>query len=473
MQTKPTLILTLAAFAALALPPASQAADSTSNTPAPSAIPTASATSAGWQKPAWLSDLSVGVKESYEDNVLSVSGLGMPEQSSWVTDVALKLGINFVPLLGDQHAVQALSLVYLPDFVTYSDISQENYNAHRLIGTIKVKEDNFLFSLENSFLYNDGNKVAPIYALNQVAGAAGNQNDKFRNNYAHGPARERRNQIQDRYTAFLQYTASDYFVRPVSTLTYYDLKTDLHNSTPAPYKGYQNYADRYDVNAGVDFGYKVAPSLFATLGYRYGYQYQQLFAPTITADRHYSSGYYQRALLGIEGKIGKNVTVKLAAGPDFRDYNANAPINNPHTTRYYAEASVAAIVAPDQTLNLSYKQWIFVASTGTAPYVDTTATLGYHWSVNKQWGLDLGARMLEANYTMGNDILGTAPSQRDDVDYGVSMGLTYAITPHFAANFAYAYDKGKNAYHDIAAIFFPQYREFDHNLVTFGLQYKF
>jgi hypothetical protein len=469
MQTKPTLIPTIAfaAFVALALPPASRAVDAA---PTTSGAPV---TSAEWKKPAWLSDLSVGIKEGYEDNVMGVSGLGMPEQSSWVTDVALKFGVNFVPLLGDQHAVQTLSLIYQPDFFTYSGISQENYDAHRLIGTIKGKADNVLFSLENSFLNIDGNKVAPIYALNQIAGAAGNQNDKFRNNYAHGPARERREQIQDRYTAFLQFNVGDYFVRPISTLTYYDLKTDLHNTTPAPYKGYQNYADRYDVNVGVDFGRKITPNLWATLGYRYGYQDQQQFAPSITADRHYTSGYYQRALLGLEGKLGKNMTMKLAAGPDFRDYDEHTPINNLHTTRYYAEATVSVLLAPDQTLNLNYKKWMFVASTGIAPYVDTTATLGYHWTVNKQWGLDLGARFLEANYTMGNDYLGTAPSLRDDLDYGVSMGLTYAITPHFGANFTYAYDKGKNGYHNLPANLFPEYREFDHNLVTFGLQYKF
>jgi hypothetical protein len=39
--------------------------------------------------------------------------------------------------------------------------------------------------------------------------------------------------------------------------------------------GYQNYVDRYDVNGGADFGYRVEPQLAVTLGYRYGHQYQE------------------------------------------------------------------------------------------------------------------------------------------------------------------------------------------------------
>src|SRR5277367_67316 len=48
------------------------------------ATDTSSAGFTGWAKPTWLSELSIGVKESYDDNVFRVSGIGLAPESSWV-----------------------------------------------------------------------------------------------------------------------------------------------------------------------------------------------------------------------------------------------------------------------------------------------------------------------------------------------------------------------------------------------------
>ena len=464
MQTKPnlvTLLLFAAVSAAFVLNATLRAAD------------TAPAPANDWQKPAWLSDLAVSAKGTYDDNVLGVSGLGLPEKSSWVSSFSLKLGLNFVPLLDKGSAVKTFTLVYQPEKFSFDNFSSEDYTAHRLGVVLKGKSGNFTFSVDNAFLFVDGNKVAPTYALNQLAGAAANQNDKFRNNYAHSLARERRNQSQDRYTIQAQYTSGNVFIRPVSSLTMFNLNTYLHNTGAAPYKGYQDYVDRYDVNGGLDLGYKLTPDLAVTLGYRDGYQYQQRFAAAINSDQHYASGSYQRVLVGLEGKLSKDVTVKLAAGPDFRDYNTHAAMNNLRTTRYYAEGSVAVAVAPDQSLALNYKKWVFVASTGLVPYVDTTVGLTYHWTVNKQWGFDAGLKLLEADYTMGNDVAGSAPSRRDDLDYGASLGLSYAFTPHLLVAATYNYDTGKNGAQNLPATLFADYRQFQHNVTAVSVQYKF
>jgi len=159
-------------------------------------------------------------------------------------------------VLASGGAIQTFSLVYQPDRVTYAQHSEESYTAHRFNTTLKGKSGAFTFSLDNAFLYNDGDKLAPTYALNQLSGAAADQNDKYRNNYAHGTARERRNQIQDRYTILVQYNTGNFFVRPVSSLIFYNLNTDLFNTSSAPYKGYQDYIDRYDLNGGVAVGYQ-------------------------------------------------------------------------------------------------------------------------------------------------------------------------------------------------------------------------
>lgn len=99
------------------------------------------------KKPAWLSELSLSVRESYDNNaflagtdprylpagyvVPAGSVAALRDQGSWVTTVSPKIGVNYVPLLGDQKTLQALALGYAPDFVTYHDESSESYNLHR------------------------------------------------------------------------------------------------------------------------------------------------------------------------------------------------------------------------------------------------------------------------------------------------------------------------------------------------------
>jgi opacity protein-like surface antigen len=438
----------------------------------------ASAVSSGpaaWQKPVWLMDLSLGIKESHDDNLLLVSGNGLTPQSSWITIVSPKIGFNFAPLLGNQKTLQTLSLGYAPDFNIYQNAPSQSYNAHKIGDTIKGQTGDFSFSLDNAFLDNDGNHQSPIYALNQGAAAVG-QYDRYRNNYAHQVPRERLAQLQDRATIVLQYDWEKVFVRPVASLLYYDLQTDWHNTGAAPWKGYQNYVDRYDVNGGVDLGYKLTSKLAATLGYRYGSQYQQQFPTAIDADNHYSSSTYQRVLLGMEGKPWNWLNVKLAGGPDFRSYNSMTPVNDFHPIKYYGEAVLTATITPSQTITFNYKQWQWVSSNGKVPFLDSSYALTYHWSATKQLGLDLGGKVLEADHTEGNDYAGTAPSLRDDMEYEVSAGVTYAFNSHFSATLAYTYDLGNSVLNNLPAgnlALSSAYRDFEHQVVALGVQFKF
>jgi hypothetical protein len=437
------------------------------------AIDTSLAGFTGWTKPAWLSDLSLGVKESYDDNVLRVSGMGLPIESSWVNVVSLKLGLNLTRILPvDPGAIQVFSLIYQPDRATYSQASSEDFTAHRVNATLKAKSGNITFSLDDAFLFNDGSKFAPTYALNQLPGAAGNQNDKYRNSLAHAAPRERRNQFQDRYTAFLQYDTRYLFFRPISALNLIDMKTYLFNTSLAPYEGYQDYVERYDVNVGADMGLKVTPNWAITLGYRDGYQYQQQYALAINSDQHFSSNHYQRLLFGLEGKLDW-LNVKLAAGPDFRDFNPDTPISDLHTTRFYGEAAVIANLSHNQSLTLNYKDYIFVSSTGLVPYEEYTYSLLYHLSATRQLGIDLGAKLFEHNYTLGDDLAGSAPSMREDLDEEGLAGVTFAFTPHLIASLTYNFDDGRNALGTLAAKYAPAYRNFEEGVFAGGVQYRF
>jgi hypothetical protein len=432
-------------------------------------------------KPAWLPQLSLGVKESYDDNIFGVSGEGMQPQGAWITSISPAIGFDFASLLGEQATFQTLSLNYTPDFVffalahnqaPYNEPSQ-NYDAHKFGTVIKGAVDDFSFSLSNAFLYNDGSKTAPTYAMNQ-SGAAG-EFDKYRDHYAYVPSRERANQFQERETTVLEYDLGPVFIRPTDTLLLYDMNTALHNTSKAPYEGYQNFVDRYDINGGLDFGYKVATNLAVTVGYRYGSQYQQQFAPSITSDyTNYSSSTYQRVLFGLEGKPWDWLVLKLDGGPDFRDYNSHAPISNLHPTKYYAEASLSAAISANQSLTFNYKQFEWEASTGYIPTWDSSYDLDYHWNVNKRLGFDLDAKIQEYDATGGNDVAtGTDPSLRTDRMYTLSPAATYAFTPQLSATLSYEFDAANNELYTLPAANHAGYRNFIHQVVSLGLLYKF
>ena len=169
-------------------------------------------------------------------NLFLVSGNGLAPQWSWVTTVSPKIGFNFAPLLGDQKSLQTLSLSYTPDFNVYENAPSQSYDAHKIGDTIKGQVGAISFSLDNAFLYNDGNHQAPIYALNQISGAGANR-DQFRNHFAYVAPRERLAQTQDRATVLLQYDWDKLFVRPTASLLDYNLMTDWHNTGLRPGKG--------------------------------------------------------------------------------------------------------------------------------------------------------------------------------------------------------------------------------------------
>jgi hypothetical protein len=476
--TKLAMFAGASALATLA--PQSHAQSATAAAGSSAANPPAAApAAAGLTKPAWLTDLSLGVKEGYDDNIFQVSGLGMSKQSSWITTVSPKVGFNFAPLLGDQKTFKTLSLTYAPEFGIFHEASSESYNAHKINNTIKGAVGDFSFALDNAFLYNDGSKVAEIY----YDPATGNANDKYRNNYAHALARERRNQIQDRSTVSLQYDWESFFVRPTASGVDYDLMTDKHKSAGS-WTGYQNYVDRYDVNGGADLGYKATKDLSVLLGYRYGHQYQQQLAASIDSDFHHADNDYQRVLLGLEGKPWNWLTVKLSGGPDFRHYNSQAPVSDPNLITYYGDATLTATLTASQSVTFSYKGWQWVGSTGKVPEFDSSYILNYHWNATKQLGFDLGGKFLQADFSSGNDISGripgassSSPSLRNDAQYTVSAGASYAFTSHFSVSLAYAYDMGRSLLNNYSAApalaASADYRKFDHQTAFLSAQYKF
>jgi opacity protein-like surface antigen len=411
---------------------------------------------ASFQKPAWLTDLSLGVAESYDDNIYGVSGQGpMALQSSWVTTISPKLGLNLAPLLGDQNVLEVLSVGYAPEFAFYHDAWVESYNSHRVANIIKGKTDSFSFNLENAFTYVDGSPEGPIYSAN----------DKYRSAFGTALPKDHRRQIQDRAKVLFQYDLGQFFVRPAASLLAFDMMTDLQSTA-----GYQNYPSRSDVNGGADAGYRVTEDVALTVGYRYGHQYQQRMSLAVDSTRLASDNDYQRALVGLEGKPWNGLTLSLQGGPDFRKYASTAAVSDRQPTTYYAEAAVAAEVTPKDSVAFKYKQWRWLSFCGRIPFFDGNYELSYHRKVTESLTLDLTGRISNWDFTCASDPIKLS-NERNDYLYAFSPGLAYTFTPNLSVNLAYTLQLARNDLDNPPGG--AKYRQFDRNLVSCGAMLKF
>ena len=416
-------------------------------------------------KPSWLTDASITLKEGYDDNVL-MSGVNqanvppgtmtLKDRGSFVTTVSPKLGFNFATLVNSNSGLDLLSFVYAPDFVRYEALPAENYDAHRTLMGVKGNSGDFSYNFDNALWFVDGNQIAPAYP--------GGLYNAWASIYAY----QRVKQVQDRTKIALQYDLNHWFIRPGTSLAYYGMMSEIKNpelaSTPS---GYQNYAPRYDVNGGMDVGYKLTDQTAATFGYRYGHtgQEQYEFSP------YSSSSDYQRILAGFEGKPLHWLDVQLLGGPDFRDYQSDSathitPVNDLHPLTYYGEANIAATLAKADALVFKYKQYQFVSCGGKIPYFDSSYGLTYHRKITGALSLDAGAKLLEADYNMGS----LSACRRNDLDYIATAGLHYAFNAHVSTDLAYQGDFGRN---DEDYIVNSSTRAFDRNLVSLGVQFGF
>ena len=361
--------------------------------------------------------------------------ISVKERASFITTVSPKAAFNFVPLLGDQKTFDTLAFSYAPDFVTYHsgtapnavaghNAPDESFTNHRLVNTLKGKTDDFSYGLDNTFNYINGSKEGVILPGGNSA-------------YATAASRERKEQIQDRSKVTLRYDQDKWFIRPNASLLYYDLLTRKDGVQA----GYQNYADRYDVNGGVDFGFKASPKFTPTLGYKYGHQDQEQYN---FGNPAFSSSDYHRVLAGVEAKPLKWLKFDLQAGPDFRSYVVQAPVNDRDPVKYYGEASVTADLTPKDTVTFKYKQFQWVSSTGRIPYFDSLYDLGYKHKLTDKLQLDLGFRTASSDYTSS-----TLNGTRNDYQYTASAGLRYTFNSNFSADLGYAVDLGRNAQDNI------------------------
>ncbi len=417
----------------------------------PSSLPVSGPSASVLNKPPWMTELSLELKESYDDNLLGVSGDGMPKSYSWITTLTPKIGLDLAPLINHQRVLQVLSLNYEPAFATYSQASEETNTAHRILNKIKAKSGHLSFNLDNSFIYIDGSSVAPIYPTP----------DNVRSSYAHAFPRERRNQYQDRSKIELRLDWNDYFVRPTGSLQYWNMLTDQRAIT-----GYQNWVDRYEIIGGTDLGRRISSQLAIFMGYRYGRQFQD----TVINSNYSSTNNFHRTLIGIEGKLFNRLTFSLLGGPDFRHYDDSAAVTDKNQVNFYAESSLTGELSKQDTVTLKYKSSRWISSTGQISTFDSSFDLGYRHKFDTKLIWNLNCQVKNADYTVGNLTKGSAPSLRNDWLYTLSTGMSHDFNAHIGVNISLTANLGRNAQDGIPN---AGYRQFDEYLTSIGIFSKF
>ena len=225
----------------------------------------------------------------------------------------------------------------------------------------------------------------------------------------------------------------------------------------------------------MDGGYKLTSDLAATLGYRYGHQYQQGFPPNINSmevngQPAQSSSDYQRVLFGLEGRPWKWLTLNIKGGPDFRDYNTAAPVPDSHVVDSYEEASLTATLASNQSVSFLCKHWRWVSSIGRLPFAETTYGMAYHWNPLQPLGFDCSVKYAKQDYTIASATLSQNYCMRNDVLWTFSGGVRYAFSAHSSAGLEYTYEMARNELDHVAT---ANYRQFDHQLASLGVKFSF
>ncbi|OIR06415.1 hypothetical protein GALL_113250 [mine drainage metagenome] len=390
------------------------------------AIAGAPSPEAGPQRPAWLSDASVSVGLVHDSSVFGVQAEqaahpGFADRSAWVTTVGPRLTLDLRPLLGvgSGGPLRSFTAGYVGSYSFFDHVSGEDNAKHTLVLGLKASESGWSLALDNSLLFVDGGREGPFYSTYSAFSSA--------------LPRERRRQIQERPKLSLRRDFGPAFVRAVAASATYDLLVDRHNPVGA-YRGYVNFVDRSDANAGLDLGYRAGSDRAYFVGWRVG---RQLQARLPWGGTH-SDNTYNRLLAGFEGKLLSWLSGSALVGPDFRRYTdaANRGIAGADHTWLYAEGSLSARIAAGDSLSATTKVWHWVSGTGSTSYQDATYALTWKHAVGKRLSLEPGVKFLASKYDY--------PAVRNDQAWALSCEAACALSRRCTISASYSWFQSRS-----------------------------
>jgi hypothetical protein len=386
----------------------------------------------------WTPAASLSLKESFDDNVYLQDMGPNANRESLITTITPSLGLAYKP-----SAAFGASLNYTPEINLFDSAASENFTTQRTVLALGGKADNTAWEVTENFIGIDGSKVGPTYLQPGGAPADG------------GPAvRDRRAALVERGQFRLTQSFGQWFIRPVVTGYLHDFLEE-HQTT----KGYQNFANRSDLNGGADLGWTGIKDTSLVVGYRYGVQSQDQLYPDINAT--YYNNHYQRVLFGVEGKPWSWLKLNLSAGPEFRYYDGIVAAGfNRNQTYCYIDSSATITVTTNDTVTLQAISFEQPGFAGRSTYLDTALDLA--WKHNLTEKLTIGAGIHGSN----NDFIKPS-ADRNDWIVTEKGTIAYAFSKEFSAEASYLYDNATSEVPNTPA------RAYFRQCVLLGIKYVF
>ncbi len=382
----------------------------------------------------WRVTASATVSESFDSNVFLQDVTPLANHQSLVTSVAPFLGTEWEP--GPELLVTAN---YSPEIVRYMSDSSEDHTDHCGHLNFAGQLGDASYEALNCVTWIDGSKIGPTFTGPGGAPAIGGI-----------PIRDRRAAVNVKESFKLQYPIGNWFIRPVGCWYMNDYKTD-HSSAP----GYLNYADRDDMNGGVDVGYKVFEKTYVVAGYRYGHQDQDAF---LGNPQEYSNDY-QRPVFGAEGSPLPWLKFSLLAGPELHRFGPNVAAGfDRNQDQLFADFAATLTLGKTDAVTLSAKRYTRPAYTGRNELQEflCEATWGHKFT-----------EALSGNVGFTSYLADYAPMARNDEIYTPTVAVTYQFSKHFSAELRYSYDAAVSEVPDTDG------REFQRQIAEFSLRYTF
>jgi len=392
---------------------------------------------------AFATTVSAGVSERYDNNVMLQNEGPLARIESWVTAVQPVAGLDW---RAPEPSTLTLGLNYAPDFTFFHARDEESYLRHVGVFNLDFHDEQWAARALARAQFTDGSTEGPTWSTPEEPGttpALGAAEIRYRrrNFFWHSPLDARYNRERG-------------YVRGVFEARLWDIMTDFKT---LPGYGYQNYADRTDVNGGGEFGMKPARGWEVGAGYRFGHQDQERLPRGVPYT--YQNDYH-RLVGALSATPVKWLRCRGEIGPSFHQFNpAGLPAGaDPTEMLMYFQAQASVAIGRDTSFKAEAFQHLLPSTAGRAAFqnIRATGTLDHRFSPKLRGTFRFDLQ--EYDYVRGLDL-------RDEV-FTAETRLDYAAKPWLAFSAWCAWEWAVNLRPGITG------REYDRQVIGVGVTVK-
>jgi hypothetical protein len=369
-----------------------------------------------WARPEWL-QVGLSVEEQFDSNLLLQSVTDQANRSSWVTRVQLRAGLEWK----NQDLFDRLAFTYRPEAVYVEALESENHLVQQFGWAASGSPGEWTWKIGSETRWVTGNDESPRYTGPGGGPCIGG-----------AEVRDRRDSVQQRLNLLVRHDFPGVFIRAQGAWLFYDFQSGHKNPLQPGNNGYQNYVDRWDLNGGLDVGFKPGGGWEPYLGVRVGRQHQ---ATLFDSPIHYSNDY-TRALAGLEGKVADRWTVDVQGGPDFRHYDGEvAPGFDRDPVKFWLKGTVSWRPTEEDTVQTAFSRFQWLSASGRLSYEDIHYDVAWIRRWSPEWQTTVGGHANQAD--------APAPSLLEDWIYSLRVRTQCRLSESWTLEAGYTYEQAE------------------------------